>query len=933
MSIFSKLFGDQNEKVVEAIRPLISRINSLEERFAALSNDELKEQTVLFRARLAKGETLDDILPEAFAVCREAAKRTIKQRHYDVQLIGATVLHRGQIAEMHTGEGKTLTGTLAVYLNALAGKGVHVVTVNDYLALRDAVWMGQVYHSLGLAVGCIQNQASYVYDPSYKVEAMEVEAKEEIEIELSVTGNFKVEHEFMRPSNRRESYKADITYGTNNEFGFDYLRDNLVTDANQMVQRDLSYAIVDEVDSILIDEARTPLIISGPAEESSEEYYRFAKLVSQLIEKDDYNVDEKMHSATLTEAGLKKMEEFLGLGNVYTAQHIKVVHHIEQALKAHALFKRDRDYVVKDDEVIIVDEFTGRMLQGRRYSEGLHQAIEAKEGVKIQRETQTYATITFQNLFRMYDKLAGMTGTAVTEAEEFSKIYKLEVVTIPTNKPTSRKDLPDRIYKNSRGKYYAIAKEIKARHEKGQPVLVGTVSIDKNELLSALLEQEGIPHKVLNAKNHEQEAEIIAQAGRPGAVTVATNMAGRGVDIILGGNPPDKEVQGQVREDGGLFVIGSERHESRRIDNQLRGRSGRQGDPGASQFFVSMDDDLMRIFGSERMQGMMERLGIAEDQHIENKMITRSIEEAQRKVEGHNFDTRKHVVEYDDVLNKHRNAIYRRRREVLFGYEHDISEVKEEGDIAVATPQLKPLILKMVEEEIEHIVMFHTQSDDENSWDINHIYDAVATIFHIAPEARIQIESIQHTAGDKLADAHARTHIIQYIYDLALKAFTSFEQTVTSQLQSFNMSAVDAWRAICQVERDLCLRAIDALWMEHLEAMDHMRAGIGLRGYGQKDPLVEYKRESYRLFTEMIALVNKQVVYNIYKIGFAPQQPQEQPTSALPENAVYSAPSKEGDRGTTSVSSSDSVVHSDKIGRNDLCPCGSGKKYKKCHGK
>ncbi len=933
MSIFSKLFGDPNVKVVDSIKPLVVRINSLEERFAALSNDELKEQTIVFKNRLAKGETLDGILPEAFAVCREAAKRTIKQRHFDVQMIGGVVLHRGQIAEMHTGEGKTLTATLPLYLNALAGKGAHLVTVNDYLAKLHAVLMGQVFHALGLTVGCIQNQVSFVYDPAYKVEKLEEEAQEEIENELTLTGSFKVEHDFMRPCNRKESYMADITYGTNNEFGFDYLRDNLVTDAAQMVQRDLYYTIVDEVDSILIDEARTPLIISGPAEESSEEYYRFAKLVSQLIEKDDYNVDEKMHSSTLTESGLKKMEEFLGLGNVYTAQHIKVVHHIEQALKAHALFKRDRDYVVKDDEVIIVDEFTGRMLHGRRYSEGLHQAIEAKEGVKIQRESQTYATITFQNLFRMYEKLAGMTGTAVTEAEEFSKIYKLEVVTIPTNKPTARKDLPDRIFKNARGKFTAIAQEIKVRHEKGQPILVGTVSIDKNELLSALLEQEGVPHKVLNAKNHEHEAEIIAQAGRPGAVTVATNMAGRGVDIILGGNPPDKADQENVKEHGGLFVIGSERHESRRIDNQLRGRSGRQGDPGASQFFVSMDDDLMRIFGSERMQGMMERLGIPEDQHIENKMITRSIEEAQRKVEGHNFDTRKHVVEYDDVLNKHRNAIYRRRREILFGYEHDVAEIKEEGDVASATPQLKTLILKMIEEEIEHIVMFHTQSDDENVWDINHIYDAVATIFHIAPESRVQIESIQHTAGDKLADAHARTQIIQYLYDLAVKSFGDFENRVITQLQVLNMNTVDAWHAICQVERDICLRAVDALWMEHLEAMDHMRAGIGLRGYGQKDPLVEYKREAYRLFTEMIALVNKQVVYNIYKIGFAPQQ-ETQESTVLPENAVYSAPAKEGDSGATQISSSsDGFSHSDKTGRNDLCPCGSGKKYKKCHGK
>ncbi|MDP2656748.1 MAG: preprotein translocase subunit SecA [bacterium] len=935
MGILSKLFGDPNEKVVGAMLPMVARVNALEEHYAGLSNEELKNQTPLLRERLANGETLDAIMPDAFAVCREAAKRTIKQRHYDVQIVGATVLHHGQIAEMHTGEGKTLTATLAVYLNALSGKGAHVVTVNDYLAMRDAVWMGQVYHSLGLTVGCIQSQATFIYDPGFKVDQMSVNEREEAETEQDTLGAFKVEHEFMRPGSRREAYEADITYGTNNEFGFDYLRDNLAMSVEHKVQRELNYAIVDEVDSILIDEARTPLIISGPAEESSEEYYRFAKLVSQLTEKDDYVVDEKMRASTLTEAGLKKMEEWLGLGNVYTAQNIKVVHHIEQALKAFALFKRDKDYVVKDDEVVIVDEFTGRMLAGRRYSEGLHQAIEAKEGVKIQRESQTYATITFQNLFRMYSKLAGMTGTAATEAEEFSKIYKLEVVTIPTNKPTVRNDLTDRIYKNARGKYKAIAQEIKERHEKGQPILVGTVSIEKNELLSALLDDEGIPHKVLNAKNHEQEAEIIAQAGAKGAVTVATNMAGRGVDIILGGNPPNKEDQQEVRELGGLLVIGSERHESRRIDNQLRGRSGRQGDPGASQFYVSMDDDLMRIFGSERMQGMMDRLGVPEDQHIENKMITRSIEEAQRKVEGHNFDTRKHVVEYDDVLNKHRDAIYRRRNEVLNAYDHDAKEIVDETDFVSSTPYLKTLILKMIEDEIEHLVMFHTQSDDENVWEIEPIYEAVGTIFHIAPDARIQIESIQHTAGDKLADAHARTKIIQYLYDLAVASYGAFENSVIIQMQSFNVSGIDAWRAIRQVERDLCLRAVDSLWMEHLEAMDHMRAGIGLRGYGQKDPLVEYKREAYRLFSEMIALVNKQVVYSIYKIGFAPQQTEKQEI-ALPKNAVYSAPVKEGD-GTiaTELSSprtTSGAIATDKVGRNDMCPCGSGKKYKKCHG-
>ncbi|MBI3626952.1 preprotein translocase subunit SecA, partial [Candidatus Uhrbacteria bacterium] len=617
MAFLNNLFGDPNARFVKSLQPLVSKINSLEPSLAGLSDDQLKDKTREFRERLASGTKLDDLLPEAFAAVREAGRRALGQRHFDVQLIGGMVLHKGQIAEMKTGEGKTLTATGAVYLNALEGKGVHVVTVNDYLAKRDAIWMGQIYAKMGMTTGCINHEVSYLYDSHFKADhgSEEEAAKDK---ERDQVASFQVVEDYLRPVSRKESYLADVTYGTNNEFGFDYLRDNMVMEVDQMVQRDLHYAIIDEVDSILIDEARTPLIISAPAEESTEKYYQFAQWARQLVKDIDYNVDEKLRAATFIEAGQDKMSKFLGF-DPWKQNDVPTAHHMEEALRAEALFKRDKDYVVKDDEVIIVDEFTGRLMFGRRYSGGLHQAIEAKENVKIQRESQTLATITFQNLFRMYKKLAGMTGTAVTEAEEFHKIYNLEVTMIPPNRLMVRKDLADRVYKNERGKFLAVAKEIKARHAAGQPVLVGTISIEKNELLSELLKQEGVPHEILNAKNHEKEAAIIAQAGRLGAVTVATNMAGRGVDIILGGNPADPAVATQVRDLGGLAVLGTERHESRRIDNQLRGRSGRQGDPGASQFYISMEDDLMRIFGPmARVKGMMERMGIPDDMPIEN---------------------------------------------------------------------------------------------------------------------------------------------------------------------------------------------------------------------------------------------------------------------------------------------------------------------------
>lgn len=660
MSIITKIFGDANERYLKKIQPIVEKINSLEKEFEGFSNEKLKEKTREFKEELKKGKTLDDILPEAFALVREAAKRTLKQRHFDVQLMAGIVLHQGKIAEMKTGEGKTLAATLPLYLNALEGKGCHLVTVNDYLAKRDTVWMGQIYHLLGLRVGCIVHGAAYLYDPTYQVEM-----EEERDRERDALGGFKVVESYLRPVSRKEAYQADITYGTNNEFGFDYLRDNMVYHLDQQVQRGFNYAIVDEVDSILIDEARTPLIISSPDLESSKWYLDFARIIPRLDPKTDYEIDEKMRVVTLTEVGINKIEKILGLENIYEEKGIKYLHYLEQALRAETLFKRDKDYVVKDGQIIIVDEFTGRLMPGRRWSGGLHQAIEAKEGVEVQPESLTLASITFQNYFRMYKKLAGMTGTAATSAEEFDKVYHLEVVIIPTNKPMIRKDLPDRVYKTTQGKLLALLREIKQRHKRGQPILVGTTSIEKNEYLGKLLEREGIPHQILNAKHHEKEGMIIAQAGKLGAVTIATNMAGRGVDIILGGNPPDMKEAQRVRELGGLHVIGTERHEARRIDNQLRGRAGRQGDPGSSQFFISLEDDLMRIFGGEKISRLMSMLKIPEDEAIETTLVSKVIEEAQSKIEGVNFDLRKHLLDYDDVLNKQREVIYKRRREFL----------------------------------------------------------------------------------------------------------------------------------------------------------------------------------------------------------------------------------------------------------------------------
>ena len=978
MSFLSKIFGDSGERIAGKYQPIVEQINELEPKFKVFSNDELKSKTQEFKERLAKGETLDDLLPEAFAAVREAAKRTIGQRHFDVQLIGGMVLHEGKIAEMKTGEGKTLAATLAVYLNALEGRGVHIVTVNDYLSKRDTNWMGAIYHALGLTVGCIQHEVSYVYEPK-------VIDKNEVTIEM----------ENLKQVSRHEAYAADITYGTNNEFGFDYLRDNMVESLDQMVQTRgttrnnspqsgetrnyaenyLNYAIVDEVDSILIDEARTPLIISAPDEESTKLYETFAKIAPQLKENEDYNIDEKMRASTLTEAGIEKVEKMLGLGNIYTEGGVRYVHHLEQALRAQTLFKRDRDYVVKNGEIIIVDEFTGRLMHGRRYSEGLHQALEAKEGVQVQRESRTLATITFQNYFRMYKKLAGMTGTALTSAEEFSKVYKLEVVPVPTNKPMIRVDLPDSVYRTENGKFMAVIREIKKCHEAGQPVLVGTVSIEKNESLSQYLRCEGIAHELLNAKNHEREAQIIAKAGEKGAVTIATNMAGRGVDIILGGRPlefasgatsgnaknsqreffaqanrslssaegggavpacdlivPEAAPLGskndwqkehdEVITVGGLHIIGTERHEARRIDDQLRGRSGRQGDPGSSQFFVSLEDDLMRIFAPDKIKRMMEFLKVPEDQPIENKMISRAIESAQAKIEGFNFDIRKHVLEYDDVMNKQRETIYRKRREIL------------------ESTNLREQVLEIISQEVAKIVKFHTPGDFRDDWNLEEIYENLNTIFPLPLEA-CPVPSGRDGARQNMADAKNRDDLIDYIIGLANKAYEEKEKQVGGEQMR-------------QIEKFVYLRTIDMLWMDHLDEMDHLRDSVRLRAYGQKDPLVEYKNEGHQLFGRLLGAIQSSFVGTIYKVArAAPQAPPAPPRNyaeftPLDRRGTPSNGASAEQRGKIGLpaeaprSGAPSFVKTSagkKVGRNDPCPCGAkhpdGRpiKYKHCHGR
>ena len=840
--LIKKIFGDPNAKELKNIQPIVDKINSLEPEMEKMSSANLQAKTGEFKLRLQKGETLDDILPEAFAVVREASKRVTGMRHFDVQLIGGVVLHRGKISEMRTGEGKTLVATLPVYLNALTGHGVHVVTVNDYLARRDSVDMGRIYEFLGLSVGLI------VHDLDFP--------------------------------ERKAAYQADITYGTNNEFGFDYLRDNMVVDKDQMVQRELNYCIVDEVDSILIDEARTPLIISGPGEKSADLYKVIAHIVANMKEGEDYTVDEKQKQVAPTEAGIAKAEKALGVKNLYDTEHgVDFSHHIMCAIKAKSLMIRDRDYVVKDGEVIIVDEFTGRLMYGRRYSEGLHQAIEAKEGVVVQRESQTLATITFQNYFRMYKKLAGMTGTAKTEEQEFQKIYGLDVVVVPTNKPMIRTDYPDVIYKTKAAKYRAVVKEIVKLHKSGRPVLVGTTSITQSEDLSALLKKQGIPHNVLNAKYHEKEAMIVADAGQMGQVTIATNMAGRGTDIVLGEG---------VAELGGLHILGTERHESRRIDNQLRGRCARQGDPGSSRFYLSLEDDLMRLFGGDRIKNMMDQLGLEEDEPIENKMVTSSIENAQKRVEERNFNIRKMVLEYDDVMNQQREVIYKERRKVL-----------DQED-------LRSTVMEFTHKIVDRaMAMYCPPEAYSEDWDLKNLVRYCEEFF--APYGELKEE--------KLADL-SREEIGEYLHKLADDIYASREEEITPEIMR-------------ELENLVMLKVVDNHWMEHLDAMDMLREGVGLRAYGQKDPLVEYKFEAFDMFEAMIGAIEDDVVKYMYRVNVFSQPSMEMDDHL--DDAVTNNPTVDT---TDGEGAKEPVVNKEpEIGRNDPCPCGSGKKYKNCHGK
>ncbi|OGC82134.1 MAG: preprotein translocase subunit SecA [Candidatus Abawacabacteria bacterium RBG_16_42_10] len=859
MGLWNWIFPDATTKELKRITPMVARINKFEEEYQSFSEGELRRKTEEFRDRIANGESVDSLLPEAFAVVKNACRRLIGTKYtisglektwnmipFDVQLIGGLVMHRGQIAEMKTGEGKTLVCTLPVYLNALEGKGVHVITVNDYLARRDSEWMGLVYRFLGLSVGTV------------------------------VHG--------LDEKQRKEAYSCDITYGTNNEFGFDYLRDNMVQDINHIVQRDLHYAIVDEVDSILVDEARTPLIISAPAQESTSKYVKYSQLIPRLKKDEDFVVDEKLKTSTLTEKGIANMEQMLGLKNIYTDAGFTEVHHIEQALRAQALFMLDRDYVVKDGEVVIVDEFTGRLMPGRRFSEGLHQALEAKEGVEVKRESKTLATITFQNYFRLYKKLAGMTGTAATEAEEFESIYNLPVISVPTHKPVTRKDLPDLVYKNERGKFMAVVREIKKKYEAGQPVLVGTISIERSEHLSDLLHKENVPHQVLNAKFHEKEAEIIALAGQKGAVTIATNMAGRGTDIQLGA---------EVVELGGLHVLGTERHESRRIDNQLRGRSGRQGDPGSSQFYVSMEDDLMRLFAGDRIKTLMERLNIPDDQEIENSMMTYSIESAQKRVEGRNFDIRKHVLQYDNVMNRHRHLIYARRRKILLATD------------------LRADIREMLRGEIASLVRGHINVETAEI-DRDKVREDLMAIHKLDPD------SISTLPEDIIHDTEI---LIEKVTDAYIAAYDDKAAKAPSA------------EAMQLLEKFVCLRTIDSLWMDHLDHMQYLREKVSLKAYGQRDPLVEYKQEAYLAMERLLTMVQSGIVHTIFKVDFTPQiqqiaQPinimtnEQQIENQIEESSLIAKPQKM----TT-------IRQGTKVDRNDPCPCGSGKKYKKCHGK
>ncbi len=933
MGIFSKLIGDPNEKYLKSLQPLVEQINSLEKDFEKLSQEDLRKKTKQFQEDLQNEKTnLDEILPEVFAMVREAAKRTLKQRHYDVQLLAGIILHQGRISEMKTGEGKTLASTLSMYLNALTGRGVHLITVNDYLSKRDCVWMGQIYNYLGLSVGAIEHEASYLYDDSQNKEA-EGQAR-----------NIGIEEDYLKPVSRQEAYAADITYGTNNEFGFDYLRDNMQPSLKDLSQRGFYYCIIDEVDSVLIDEARTPLIISSPDVESTDKYRTFAQVVKGLQENKDYNIDEKMRSVTFTEEGQNVIAQKLN-EDPWAKADFNTIFHLEASLKADLLFKKDKDYIVKDGEVIIVDEFTGRLMPGRRYSEGIHQAIEAKEKVNVQRESLTLATVTFQNYFRMYDKLSGMTGTASTEAEEFAKIYNLEVNIIPTNRPVIRKDLNDKIYKAEAGKFKAIIEDVKERNQRGQPVLIGTISIEKNEILGELLTREGIACHLLNAKQHEKEAEIIAQAGKLGAVTVATNMAGRGVDIILGGHPFDKAEYEKVKLAGGLHVLGTGRHESRRIDNQLRGRSGRQGDPGSSQFYISMEDDLMRIFGSDRMKSLMNTLGLPDDMPIENKLITKSVERAQVRVEGYNFDVRKHLVEYDDIINKQRGLIYKKRKDIL---------KLAAGDKIKDYNNLSDYILELIENEISEVVSFHTASESGTVWNIQEIIETIKTMFTLSEPEVKEIKNLANgNSKGKLSEAEKRTKIINYILELAKNRYSQLKGALESVQE---LSGVE--NPIAQIEKGILLKTIDNLWIEHLDNISYLRAGIGLRAYAQADPLVVYKKESYDLFVALLNNIQNQVAYTIFKIAPAaniasnlsnkniitndPTQSLNQPFNNVSGDFVSQKMKQAANTEThtkTILKNEEIKKFGHKVGRNDPCPCGATKedgtpiKYKNCCGK
>jgi len=888
LKFINKIFGSMNDREIKKLNKTVQKINNLEDEVSSLSDSGLKEKTREFKRRLNDGETVEEILPEAFTVVREAAKRTVGMRPFDVQVLGGIVLHQGRNAEMKTGEGKTLVATLPAYLNALTGKGVHIITVNDYLAKRDSEWMGEVYKFLGLEVGLIVHGLS--------------------------------------SEERREAYAADIIYGTNNEFGFDYLRDNMVVDKNHLVQREINYAIVDEVDSILIDEARTPLIISGQAQQSTDNYQKFSTFVPGLKEEEDYTVDEKANTVMLTEDGAAKAERFLGIENLYDDVNMELSHYLNQALKAHILMKKDKDYVIKDGEVIIVDEFTGRLMYGRRYSNGLHQAIEAKENVKVAKESQTLATITFQNYFRMYNKLAGMTGTAATEEEEFRKIYGLDVVIIPTNEPMIREDLSDMVFKTERAKFKAVVEDIEQRYKAGQPCLVGTISIEKSEVLSDMLKKMGVPHQVLNAKYHEKEAYIVAQAGRSGMVTIATNMAGRGTDIMLGGNPAlsaeeefmqkyncsiqefkekidieplekeklineynemlkkyqeiTRKEKEKVIQSGGLHIIGTERHESRRIDNQLRGRSGRQGDPGSSQFYISLEDDLMRLFGSDNVSGIMEKLGLEEDQAIDHPMISRAIESAQKKVEGRNFDIRRHVLEFDEVMNEQRKVIYSQRRKVL------------EGE------NLKESILEMIEDIIDDMLgLYADEKVYPEEWDLKALLDYGKSV--LVSDLSLKEEDLAELEREEIRDL---------LREETIKAYDKREEELGPEVMR-------------SLERIVLLRTVDSKWMQHIDAMDDLKQGIGLRAYGQRNPLVEYKFEGYEMFQNMIKSIREEVVKLIFRV---------QIVSKLEQKAV--AVSQEAAQAGEGEQKKKPVKKEKKIGRNAPCPCGSGKKYKKCCG-